>query len=190
MNPFRSTSRAVWCPASCAVLMLLGVGCAHESKPAVVPEPEPELARASQPVAASPTDQASIEVSESLRKRCDLPNTPAEAPQFDFDDAALRPRGLGILDGLVHCMVEGNMKNQSVTVVGHTDPRGSEDYNSALGARRAQVAASYLTGQGVSASQVWLKSRGEKDATGNSEEEWQLDRNVQIAEKDPSTAAN
>jgi len=190
MNPIRLKSRRIWLPASCAFLVLWGVGCSHESKVAVAPDPAPAPTQATQSAAATPTNQDSIEVSASLRQRCDLPSTPTEAPRFDFDDAALRPRGRSILDGLAHCMLEGNMKDQSVTVVGHTDPRGSEDYNFSLGARRAQAAASYLSSQGVSESHVWVKLRGEQDATGDSEKEWQLDRNVQIAEKDALPATD
>ncbi len=157
------------------------LGCSHDAKPAVGTT---ENASPSQAAATpSMSTQASIEVSESLRKRCDLPNEPAAAPQFDFDEAALRPRGEGILEGLARCMLDGNMKGQSIAVVGHADPRGSDSYNFALGNRRAQAAADYLKAHGVASSQVWVTSRGEQDATGSGEQAWQLDRNVQIAEK-------
>ncbi len=172
-----ATQRLAFCAA---IGLFLSLGCSHDSKPAVTATP---TAPPPQAATSSTSSQASIEVSESLRKRCDLPNEPAEAPQFDFDQAALRPRGEGILEGLARCMLDGNMKGQSIAVVGHADPRGSDSYNFALGERRAQAAADYLKGHGVPSEQVWIKSRGEKDATGSSEQEWQLDRNVQIAEK-------
>jgi hypothetical protein len=44
-----------------------------------------------------------FKVGESVRMNCNLPDTPTASPQFDFDHAALRPRGMGILDGTATC---------------------------------------------------------------------------------------
>jgi peptidoglycan-associated lipoprotein len=163
-------------------LVLAAAGCGHDAKPPAAPDAEP-LPAAAPP--AAPPPRASLEISESIRQKCDLPNTPVDAPQFDYDEAALRPRGEGILEDLARCLREGNMKGQTISVVGHADPRGSEEYNFSLGQKRAQAAADYLEEHGVPSSSIWVKSRGEQDASGTNEQEWQLDRNVQIAEKAP-----
>lgn len=67
-----------------------------------------------------------------------------------------------------------------VMLEGHTDPRGSREYNIGLGERRAKAVASLLTSQGVSPSQVSVVSYGaEKLASaGHSEDDYQLDRRV------------
>ncbi len=173
--------------AVCGVGALLCiVGCSHEQKPAAMPLPVgPPPVAVAQP--STPT-QAFIVVSESLKKRCNLPDSPDAAPQFDFDETALRPRGENILVSLASCMTDGNMKGEGIVVVGHTDPRGSDDYNLDLGQRRAQVAADYLTSHGVQMAQILVQSRGKQDATGATPDGWQLDRNVQIAEREQSQA--
>jgi outer membrane protein OmpA-like peptidoglycan-associated protein len=129
---------------------------------------------------AAPAEPAQIVVSATVRSKCDVPDTSSEAPQFDFDDTSLRPRGMGILDTVAQCMREGSLKGEQVTIVGHTDPRGSEDYNRQLGMLRAEAARDYLTAKGVPAEAVAVKSRGEQDATGEQAGEWQLDRRVEI----------
>lgn len=149
-------------------------------------EPPPRTASSSQPpmaeAPAAPAAAAEIVVSTTVRSKCDVPETSSEAPQFDFDDTALRPRGKGILDQVAQCMRDGSMKGEQVTVVGHTDPRGSDDYNRRLGMLRAEAARDYLTTQGVAAERITVKSRGEQDATGGQAGEWQLDRRVEIRE--------
>jgi peptidoglycan-associated lipoprotein len=122
-------------------------------------------------------------VSPGISERCKLPETRAESPQFDFDDSELRPRGMNILDGIAACMQEGGaLARQSVTVVGHADPRGTEDYNRGLGMRRADAARRYLESKGIPASRVNVRTRGEAEAKGTDVSGWQLDRHVEIEE--------
>ena len=65
-------------------------------------------------------------------------------------------------------------------LVGRADPRGTVEYNMALGARRSSSVISYLTALGVPASQLRETSRGALDATGSDSTAWQLDRRVDI----------
>ena len=121
---------------------VVSLGCARDARSA--PEPEPVMTPAAGEQ-SEPTPKASnhsepsnyIVLEESVRITCNLPNDEEKAPKFDYDKAALRPRGEGILDGVARCLTEGPMKGQSITIVGHADPRGSEDYNQQLGRRRA-----------------------------------------------------
>lgn len=172
--------------AALSLAALLTVGCGREAKPAAAANAEVQAPPQPAPTeSVAPEHHSSLEISESVRQKCNLPNEPREAPQFDYDEAALRPRGQGILDELARCLKAGGMTGQSIIVVGHADSRGSEDYNMALGEKRARAAADYLERQGVSPAQLSVVSRGEQDASGGNEREWQLDRNVQIAEKSP-----
>jgi outer membrane protein OmpA-like peptidoglycan-associated protein len=68
------------------------------------------------------------------------------------------------------------------TRVGHTDPRGSQEYNNGLGMRRAEVTRDYLTSKGVASNDITLESRDEQDAKGDSPAAWQLDRRVKVDE--------
>lgn len=66
-----------------------------------------------------------------------------------------------------------------VILEGHTDPRGSREYNIGLGERRANAIAAMLTAKGVNRAQIRVVSYGaEKANPGRSEHDFQLDRRV------------
>ena len=69
-----------------------------------------------------------------------------------------------------------------VALEGHTDERGTREYNMALGERRAAAVQRYLVLQGVSPAQLELISYGEEKAavTGTSEEAWAQNRRVEL----------
>jgi peptidoglycan-associated lipoprotein len=66
----------------------------------------------------------------------------------------------------------------SITVEGHTDERGTREYNLALGERRATAAKNYLVADGVSASRIKTVSYGkERPAViGSNEAAWAQNR--------------
>lgn len=67
-----------------------------------------------------------------------------------------------------------------VLLEGHTDPRGSREYNIALGERRAKAVADIMVGRGVHPSQIRIVSYGAEKlaAPGHNESAYQLDRRV------------
>jgi len=68
-----------------------------------------------------------------------------------------------------------------MSLVGHADPRGSEDYNLALGGRRADNAKLIIVAESMNASSISTTSRGKMDATGTDEAGWARDRSVDVA---------
>lgn len=72
--------------------------------------------------------------------------------------------------------------NARVTVEGHTDPRGSREYNVALGERRAEAVADLLKSKGVNPSQIRVVSYGAERlaSPGHTEGDYQLDRRAVI----------
>jgi peptidoglycan-associated lipoprotein len=68
--------------------------------------------------------------------------------------------------------------NAKIILEGHTDPRGSREYNVGLGERRAQAVSDILKNKGVNPSQIRILSYGSERpaSTGRSESEFQLDR--------------
>jgi OOP family OmpA-OmpF porin len=80
---------------------------------------------------------------------------------FAFDKATLRPRGVEKLDMLVHDL--GDVTYDTIVVVGHTDPLGSDAYNQGLSERRAATVAHYLTRNGVRAKTIRSEGRGESE---------------------------
>jgi peptidoglycan-associated lipoprotein len=97
---------------------------------------------------------------------------------FDFDQAVIRPDAQATLDAQAAWL--DKHKNVDVLVAGDCDERGTEEYNLALGNRRAYAAATYLTAKGVAPSRIQTVSYG-KDrpiATGSTEEAWAQNRNA------------
>ena len=164
----------------CASILLgcIAAGCSRDAAPK---HAEP-MAVAEAPASPEPQPAASgvLVVEESIRVTCNLPNDEAKAPKFDYDQAALLERGKGILDGVARCLNEGPMKSESITLIGHADPRGSEQYNEQLGQRRAEAARDYLAAAAVPASRMRVESLGESQATGTDAESWRTDRRVEV----------
>jgi len=79
---------------------------------------------------------------------------------FDFDRSSIRSEDYGLLDKHATFLVKN--PSASVVVEGHTDERGTPDYNIALGERRAKSVQTYLENAGVSASQISVVSYGEE----------------------------
>ncbi len=69
-----------------------------------------------------------------------------------------------------------------VSVEGHTDERGSREYNVGLGDRRAQAVKRILEFQGASPGQITVVSYGEEKpvAEGHDESAWSLNRRVEL----------
>lgn len=168
--------------AAGVVLMAGGaVACGGKERPA-------QDASTSSPATATPATtetganerETTVQISKPLRERCNLPETPQEAPAFDFDQSTLRARGKNVLQDVAACLKDGPLKGEVITLVGRADPRGSEDYNQSLSASRASAARNYLTELGVPAEQMKLMARGESGAQGSDEATWALDRRVDL----------
>jgi peptidoglycan-associated lipoprotein len=79
---------------------------------------------------------------------------------FDFDRHEIRPDARRVLDGNA-VWLRSNGRAQ-VLIEGHTDERGTDAYNLALGQLRATAARNYLVGQGVAAGRIAVISYGEQ----------------------------
>lgn len=99
---------------------------------------------------------------------------------FEFDSSDIQQQYLDVLEAHARYLVEHS--NVSVRLEGHTDERGSREYNIALGDRRAQSVRRILLFQGVSNDQVSTVSYGEERpaAVGHTEEAWAQNRRVEI----------
>jgi peptidoglycan-associated lipoprotein len=79
---------------------------------------------------------------------------------FDFDRATVKAEFYPVLDKHATYLVAN--ASQNVVIEGHTDSRGTPEYNIALGERRAKSVETYLLNAGVSASQITVVSYGEE----------------------------
>jgi peptidoglycan-associated lipoprotein len=97
---------------------------------------------------------------------------------FDYDDSALRPDAK---DGLRRNAEYLRSKAQAkAELQGNCDERGTEEYNLALGKRRAEAAKQYLTDLGISAQRLTTVSFGEENpaSPGQGESAWAKNRRV------------
>jgi len=99
---------------------------------------------------------------------------------FDFDSSELRPEFVSDIAAHAHAL----SANASIRVrlEGHSDERGSPEYNIGLGERRDQAVRRALLLQGVADSQLTTVSYGEERpaVAGESEDAWAKNRRVEI----------
>lgn len=99
---------------------------------------------------------------------------------FDFDRSDVRAEDRPAICANANYLA--SHPNQRVRVEGHTDPRGSREYNVALAERRANAVAEILRAKGVNSCRMRVVSYGAERLAcpGHSEEAYQLDRRAVI----------
>jgi len=104
----------------------------------------------------------------------------AEMIHFDFDSAELKPEAKEILKKKAEWLLKH--PEFSVRIEGHCDERGTEEYNLALGQRRADAAARYLIQLGVSPDRICTISYGEERPIDprHCEEAWAKNRRAEF----------
>ena len=95
---------------------------------------------------------------------------------FDYDSFALNPEAKTILDRIAETLL--NKTALQVMIEGHCDDRGTNEYNLALGQRRAESAKKYLTQLGISSERIFTISYGEEKPLNpnQGEEAWAENR--------------
>jgi peptidoglycan-associated lipoprotein len=108
------------------------------------------------------------------------PAAPAGAPLedvfFDFDQAVLRDDAKASLTRNVAWLRANG--GADITIEGHCDERGTNEYNVALGDRRAKAAQEYLVAAGIAANRIRIISYGEERpfVLGHDESAWRWNR--------------
>src|SRR5216684_3153434 len=100
---------------------------------------------------------------------------------FDYNDFTVRAQDGEILKGNADWLQKNG--NTRVQIEGHCDTRGSEEYNIALGAKRAQAAKDYLETLGIPANRVSTISYGKElpVCTEETDDCWQQNRRDHFA---------
>ena len=104
---------------------------------------------------------------------------------FDFDSSALRPDAIRDLNYNADLMKQA--PNAIIQIEGHTDERGTQEYNLALGERRAQSVREYLIRMGVSGNRLITISYGEEAPAvlGSNEAAWAQNRRAEFSRAIP-----
>jgi peptidoglycan-associated lipoprotein len=146
------------------------------NKPAETPassEPEPEASA----LPGKDPGQAQVKISPRIAEACGIQESEA---YFAYNSAKVSGNADGLLVKLAECFTTGPLAGQKMNVVGHTDPRGDDEYNMTLGGRRADNLAAALANKGLPAGQMSSTSRGEAEARGTDEQSWKNDRKVEL----------
>ncbi len=103
---------------------------------------------------------------------------------FDYDKSTIRDDASTVLKADVGVIrdILANYPNQKLLIEGNADERGSEEYNLALGDRRARAAQEFLVSMGIPAAQLSLVSYGKERpiCTDKSEDCWQRNRRAHV----------
>jgi peptidoglycan-associated lipoprotein len=105
-----------------------------------------------------------------------------EPVYFDYDRSTIRPKAADKLKSHAE-MIRGFPDWAYVTIQGHCDERGTEEYNLALGDRRADAVKRYLVTLGVPESRLRTVSYGElrPAVEGHDESAWSRNRRAEFA---------
>ena len=99
---------------------------------------------------------------------------------FEYDQADIRDDARTTLEAKLPILTAN--PSVKLRIAGHTDSRGSDEYNLALGARRAGAVKAFLTERGVDASRIEIVSFGEERGTCTEEDEscWSRNRRAEF----------
>jgi peptidoglycan-associated lipoprotein len=153
--------------ALCAVLVLGLTACQQTTTTAEAPEPDTSEFRDSGIEEPPPPPPPKLELGTIY---------------FDFDRSDIREDARVVLRKNAEMLRE---TGANMTVEGHTDERGDEEYNLALGERRANSVKKYLVNLGVGSGQLRTISYGEAKpaVVGHNEEAWQWNRRAEFVER-------
>jgi len=197
-----SLTPSIFCSVAAALVLTLS-GCAKT----------PQLTAAAAPAPAAPTPAAPPPAAEPAPRPAAAEPAPAPtavappapvataapAPRpapsafelndalrpiyFDFDKSEIRPDDARTLEVNARWLVEH--RDQALLVEGHCDPRGTNEYNLALGERRARAALDFLVSRGVASSRIQIVSYGEERPVCREENEacWSRDRRAMFLTK-------
>ncbi len=175
--------------------VIVGASCGGNPKPQTVTPNADSLAAAERArqdsIAAAQAEaerQAALERERIARQReadsiaalgsasAEVRSTLAAMIHFDLDKSNIRSDDMGSLDQKVAILQKN--PDLKIRIGGHCDERGSDEYNLALGNRRAQAAKQYLVSHGIDASRIETQSWGEEKplVNGHDESAWSQNR--------------
>jgi peptidoglycan-associated lipoprotein len=126
-------------------------------------------------VGVAPIDVYSEGLSDRFAGGVEVPGqfTPV---YFDYDSSVIKDSERSKIEAVAYHLKKN--AGTKLIVEGHCDERGSNEYNLALGERRALAIRAYLVGLGIEGDRIQTKSYGEERpvAPGHDESAWRLNR--------------
>jgi peptidoglycan-associated lipoprotein len=140
--------------------------------PEPAPKPEPKVEAEAKPVEAPPPPEVKVRIEDLLARIQDV--------YFDYDKNAIRPDADATLQANATALREilKQYPGYKLRIEGYCDERGSDEYNLALGDRRAKSALEFLVTLGLPAAQLDTVSYGKEKpvCTDHNEDCWQKNR--------------
>ena len=165
-----------------AAVAILASAC-KKNPPPVTSTPEPPSQRtetAAEPVNEQPMKEVVEQPAQARSMGADEYNRQGllKAVYFDFDKYEVRPDQRPTLQANADKLKTNPLSGFHVLIEGHSDERGTNEYNMTLGDRRANAVKQYLIGLGVPATRLRTISYGEERPTdpGHGEEAWAKNR--------------
>jgi peptidoglycan-associated lipoprotein len=156
-----------------AASLVTAIGCGKKKPPVAKPTaPPPTTASGAAttrvPAPPEPVSEPTIVPAEPVKEDTIASgsldeinrNSPLKPVYFALDSSDITPEGRSVLDA--NAAVMKKYPSWTVTIEGHTDERGTAEYNLALGERRAVTARAYLVSLGVSADRLRTVSYGKE----------------------------
>jgi peptidoglycan-associated lipoprotein len=175
------------CAAVVLIAALGSAACGRNPKPqppapaATAPAPPPTTPATPPPPPPAPAPKpAPAPTEDEIFKNKTLEQLNAEKPlgdvNFGYDSTDLSDEARGVLQKNVEWMKKWT--STKVMVEGHADSRGTNEYNLALGERRADAVRDYLVSLGLAQDRLTIVSKGEEQPFCSEETEscWQQNR--------------
>jgi peptidoglycan-associated lipoprotein len=152
-----------------ALALTLGVGCKHKKAEKPITQ-TPAAAGASLP--ANPAGDFN-------------PAKDLATVYFDFDKSDLRKDQIDVVNKNIQVIKDKGAKyTKMIQIEGHCDERGTQEYNLALGERRALAVRDYMIKNGIDAGRLTTISYGKERPVdqGHGEASWSKNRRAQFNE--------
>lgn len=173
--------------------LIYTAGCAKKEM-VKTEEPLPQAAVTQPTPAPAPAPAAKTEVPAQQIAEAPVSAEPTQEPlkaqaaeetleriHFDFDSYVLSQQARDILTRDAEALLK-KMPTVKVSIEGHCDERGSDEYNLALGEKRAKAAQSYLVALGIPAGRLSTISYGKEKPLdpGHNEAAWAMNRRAEF----------
>lgn len=171
--------RSISLAALAAAVAFTVSACASNPPPEPEPAPAPtETAVVTPPRVSPPPSPPPTPSGPVAGSRADFAAKATDRVYFDYDQHNLDDADRSALTSQIAWLKQ--YPRTRVEIQGHADERGTQDYNIALGARRAEAVSSYLKAQGIAADRIQTISFGKDKPldTGHDEAAWARNRNA------------